>query len=135
MFPNEFAVYLHDTPERRLFSRADRALSNGCVRVSDAAGLAEVLLRGKPGWDRARIERAMAAEEPEAVRLDRRPWVFIVYGTATADPEGAIHFLPDVYGHDAALERALSRASRLRARGAHQARGRPLSTCTKPAAG
>jgi murein L,D-transpeptidase YcbB/YkuD len=110
VFPNEFAVYLHDTPERGLFSRADRALSNGCVRVSDAAGLAEYLLRGKPGWDRARIERAMAAQEPEVVRLDERPWVFVVYGTAYADPEGVLYFFPDVYGHDAVLERALARS-------------------------
>ena len=122
-FPNEFAVYLHDTPDRRLFSRADRALSNGCVRVSDAAGLAEWLLRGKPGWDRPRIERAMAAEEPEVVRLEEGPWVFIVYGTAYADPDGVMHFLPDVYGHDAALERALARASR-----------RPRSPLTRRAA-
>jgi len=135
VFPNEFAVYLHDTPERRLFSRADRALSNGCVRVSDAAGLAEHLLRGKPGWDRARIERAMAAQVPEVVRLDDGPWVFVVYGTAYADPDGVMHFFPDVYGHDAVLERALARSPPRRAGRAHQARGRPLSRCTKPEAG
>jgi murein L,D-transpeptidase YcbB/YkuD len=109
MFPNEFMVYLHGTDHPGLFARADRALSNGCVRVPDPALLAEFVLAGQPGWDAERIARALEAEEPTTVRLERRPWVFIVYGTAYADREGTVHFFRDPYGHDARLDEALRR--------------------------
>jgi len=132
MFPNEYSVYLHGTNEPRLFERADRALSNGCVRVPDVARLAEFVLAGQPGWDAERIAAAIAAEEPTWVRLERRPWVFIVYATAYADREGALHFFRDVYGHDARLERALRRGYPSPDSGrVYQARTRPSSTWTK----
>jgi murein L,D-transpeptidase YcbB/YkuD len=109
--PNPAEVYLHGTSAPGLFRRCERALSHGCVRVADPAGLAELLLRGQ-GWDRPRIEEAMAREEPLAVPLLIRPWVLLMYATAHVDEDGQLLLRPDLYGHDARLEQALAETRR-----------------------
>jgi murein L,D-transpeptidase YcbB/YkuD len=109
MFPNEFNVYLHSTPSQAAFSREERALSHGCVRVERPVELAEFVLKDDPAWNRAAIEAAMNAGEPRTVNLKRPIWVFILYGTAFVDEQGAVHFYRDVYGHDATLDAALKR--------------------------
>lgn len=109
--PNPEEVSLHGTSSPGLFRRSQRALSHGCVRVADPAGLAELLLRGQ-GWDRPRVEEAMAREEPLAVPLPARPWVLLLYATAHVDEDGLLQLRPDLYGHDARLERALAEPNR-----------------------
>ncbi|MCU0224697.1 MAG: L,D-transpeptidase family protein [Acidobacteria bacterium] len=109
MFPNEFNVYLHSTPSQAAFSREERALSHGCVRVEQPVELAEFVLKDDPAWNRAAIEAAMNAGEPRTVNLKRPIWVFILYGTAFVDEQGTVHFYRDVYGHDAKLDAALKR--------------------------
>jgi murein L,D-transpeptidase YcbB/YkuD len=110
MFPNEFSVYLHDTSEPELFERTRRAFSSGCVRVADPVALAEFALRPL-GWDRARIEAAMAGDESRYVVIPEpaRPWVFILYATAAVGEDGQVRFFRDLYGHDRRLEEALER--------------------------
>ncbi len=61
MFPNQFNVYLHDTPADSLFSRASRSFSHGCVRVEQPEKLAEYVLRDQPDWTPERITEAMHA--------------------------------------------------------------------------
>jgi murein L,D-transpeptidase YcbB/YkuD len=102
-------VYLHDTPTRKLFARQARALSHGCVRLADPAGLAAFVLRGRPEWTRERIEAAMAADEPTYVPLDQGPPVYSIYATASAGPDGQPRFAEDVYGLDRKLAQALGR--------------------------
>ena len=63
MFPNKFDVYLHDTPERWLFSRAVRDFSSGCIRVAKPIELAEYVLRDDPEWGRERIQEAVEDRE------------------------------------------------------------------------
>jgi murein L,D-transpeptidase YcbB/YkuD len=108
MFPNPDNVYLHSTPAPALFGRARRDFSHGCVRVADPVGLAEWVLRGVGGWDRARIERAMAEEANRRVDLPAPIPVFLFYVTALADAQGRVAFYDDIYGHDARLERVLA---------------------------
>jgi L,D-transpeptidase YcbB len=103
MFPNQFNVYLHDTPADRLFSREERALSHGCVRVEKPALLAEFVLRGDDRWSRKRIDAAMAGSETRTVALARAIPVHIVYWTAFAGSDGTIQFRDDVYGIDEAM--------------------------------
>lgn len=111
VLPNSHDVYLHGTSAPGLFRRCQRALSHGCVRLADPAGLAELLLLGQ-GWDRDRVEEAMAEEEPLAVPLQVRPWVLLMYATAHVDEAGRLHLRPDLYRHDQRLERALAHLHR-----------------------
>lgn len=107
VFPNPYNVYLHGTPAQSLFERARRDFSHGCIRVEEPTTLAEVVLRGQPGWDRAAIERAMHGTRTRRVDLERPVTVFVLYATVAVDEDGTLHFYPDLYGHDAALARAL----------------------------
>jgi len=108
MFPNQFNVYLHDTPADGLFDESRRDFSHGCIRLEDPVRFAEFVLQGNGGWSREKIEAEMHDEEIEARQVDlKRPIsVYIVYLTAWVDPEGRVQFRDDIYGHDAALREA-----------------------------
>ena len=108
MMPNTYSVYLHDTPERWLFDRAERIFSSGCIRLANPLGLAEYLLAGETGWDRQKILEEIDKGETRIVRLSRPVPVFVVYLTAWVDDRGIIHYQRDVYGRDDPLIRALA---------------------------
>ncbi|MET0215347.1 MAG: L,D-transpeptidase family protein [Vicinamibacterales bacterium] len=114
MFPNEFNVYLHDTPADSLFARASRSFSHGCVRVEQPQALAEYLLKDSAEWTRETITEAMHAGVERTVKLLEPVPVYIGYWTVDVAPEGKATFLPDVYGLDArqgaALNERLARA-------------------------
>lgn len=113
MFPNQFNVYLHDTPEDSLFSRASRSFSHGCVRVEEPEKLAEYVLRDQPEWTSDRISEAMHAAEERVVKLKTAIPVYLGYWTARVTPDGVVQFRQDVYGIDRRQEARL--ASRLEA--------------------
>jgi murein L,D-transpeptidase YcbB/YkuD len=100
MFPNQFNVYLHDTPADSLFARATRSFSHGCVRVEEPEALAEYVLRDQPQWTRERIESAMHANEETTVKLKASIPVYLGYWTARVTPDGVVQFRPDIYGID-----------------------------------
>jgi L,D-transpeptidase YcbB len=102
MFPNKHAIYLHDTPSKPLFSRSSRAFSNGCVRVEDPWGFAEILL----GWDQQRIASTRATSRNLTVTLDHKIPVHLTYFTAWPDETGTVRYYEDVYNRDPLLERA-----------------------------
>ena len=105
MFPNEHAVYLHDTPSRSLFERDNRAFSHGCIRVDDVYGLAVTLLGS--GWSRERIDRVIAGGKTETVFLDKPLPIMLLYWTTEVDAAGRVSFFTDVYSRDAAVIAAL----------------------------
>lgn len=108
LLPNAHDVYLHDTPEGRLFAQTQRTFSHGCIRVSDPVSLAVYALRGTAGgWNAAHVVAAMHATATQRVSLARPIHVLIVYGTAVASEDGTVHFFDDVYGHDRALNALL----------------------------
>lgn len=110
IFPNPHHVYLHDTPSKGLFARARRDFSHGCIRVADPPALAEFALAETPGWDRARIERAMrSGPNDRHVPLATPIPVYVLYATAGADEAGHLQFFDDIYGHDASLRRQLAK--------------------------
>ena len=118
MFPNDFSVYLHDTPADSLFGRAARSFSHGCVRVEDPMALAQYVLRDQPDWDQARIEEAMHAGEEKTVKLKKAIPVYLGYWTARVRPDGTVHFRRDVYDIDGRLAvRLADRLERLRRTG------------------
>ncbi len=109
MFPNEFDVYMHDTPATELFSKSRRDFSHGCIRLERPVDLAVWVLRNNPGWDVDRIRAAMNGTKTEEVTLTQPISVLIVYGTVIVSEDDVVHFYDDIYGHDAALEQALDK--------------------------
>ena len=105
MFPNQFDIYLHDTPARHLFARNDRAFSHGCIRVQHPDRLAHYVFESDAKWTDAAIEEAMEADTPTQVTLKQGIPVYILYLTAFAR-NGAVNFRDDLYGTDA---RAIAR--------------------------
>jgi L,D-transpeptidase YcbB len=99
MFPNNFNVYLHDTPADSLFNRIERDFSHGCVRVEKPVELARYVLRDQPEWTQPRIAEAMHAGDERTVKLTEPLSVYLAYLTAW-DDRGTLQIRPDVYGHD-----------------------------------
>ncbi len=110
IFPNDYSVYMHDSPEQQLFSRTRRDFSHGCIRLERPADLAVWVLRNNPGWTAEKVRAAMASgPNNQQVNLTRPVPVLIVYGTVIVTLDGAVHFYDDIYGHDAALEKVLDK--------------------------
>ena len=107
MFPNRFNVYLHDTPSKSLFSRAERSFSHGCIRVQDPMKLAEVVLAGTKGWSREKIDGTVETNKRTVVNLAEPLAVHISYQTAWVNKDGSVNFRKDIYGRDALLAEAL----------------------------
>jgi murein L,D-transpeptidase YcbB/YkuD len=106
MFPNEHAVYLHDTPGKGLFDRAARTFSSGCVRVEYPFKFAELLLEAN-GMHAADIEKLRSSRRTRSVFLEQPIPVLLLYWTAEVGQDGRIHFYEDVYGRDGPLLEAL----------------------------
>jgi L,D-transpeptidase YcbB len=118
MFPNQFNVYLHDTPADSLFARATRSFSHGCVRLEDPVALAQYVLRDQPQWSRDRITEAMHAGEEQAVKLKAPIPVYLGYWTARVHPDNTVQFRGDVYQVDRRqAARLADRLERLRRTG------------------
>jgi murein L,D-transpeptidase YcbB/YkuD len=109
IFPNNYNVYMHDTPEQVFFSKSRRDFSHGCIRLEKPADVAVWVLRNNPGWDMDRVRAAMSGSTTQQVNLARPIPVLIVYGTAIVTEDGIVHFYDDIYGHDAALEKVLQK--------------------------
>jgi murein L,D-transpeptidase YcbB/YkuD len=104
LFPNDFNIYLHDTPNHELFDKDVRAFSHGCIRVEKPAELAQWAL----GWDAARVEQAMQqGKDNQSVKLSKKIPVYIVYGT-TYMRDGQLHFGNDLYHRDDQLVKAMA---------------------------
>jgi murein L,D-transpeptidase YcbB/YkuD len=106
MFPNKYAVYLHDTPSKSLFGRAERTFSSGCVRVEHPFDFAEQLL-GPDGWDAEKIEAERQTREIRTVFLSKPIPVLLLYWTAEVDNDGRVNFYEDVYERDQVILDAL----------------------------
>jgi murein L,D-transpeptidase YcbB/YkuD len=110
MFPNDHAIYLHDTPTRRLFAKDRRTFSHGCVRVQDPLRLAELLLAPQEADPRGFIDAVLATGRERYVNLIDHVPVHLTYRTAWVDEDGIRQFRDDVYGRDAQVRAALAAA-------------------------
>ena len=106
---NPFNIYLHDTPSKGYFDRNKRALSHGCVRLSEPMRLAEWVLRDEPAWPPAKIAAGIAQGEEKFVPLRTGIPVHILYWTCFTDPAGGLQFRSDVYGWNRRMETALAK--------------------------
>ncbi|HEV8128617.1 MAG TPA: L,D-transpeptidase family protein [Candidatus Eisenbacteria bacterium] len=112
LFPNKYSIYLHDTPSKSLFESNKRTYSSGCIRIERPLDLAEILLSGQDGWDRAKMEQVIADGKTTNVDLEHRIPVVIVYWTVSVGASGEVRYTRDPYDLDAPLLGALSGARR-----------------------
>lgn len=108
VMPNNYAIYLHDTPSKSLFKRDARAFSHGCIRTENPLDFAALLL-ANPEWDRAAIDKAIAAGKTVKADATIPTPVYITYFTvaAKANAEGIISY-PDIYKRDGKVVTALN---------------------------
>lgn len=107
LFPNSFNIYFHDTPEKGLFNRDNRAYSHGCIRLKEPVKMAQFLLEGSPKWTNEKIDSAMNSGKEKFVVVKDPVPVIITYFTTWTDDQGGLHFAEDVYGHDATMRRKM----------------------------
>ena len=112
-FPNDYAIYLHDTPHRELFSRTVRATSSGCIRVENPLQLVELLFNDPVKWNSAGIQKQLANGKTANILLPVKVPVLLAYWTVDMGSDGRVAFKPDVYGYDAPVLRALNRPSQM----------------------
>jgi murein L,D-transpeptidase YcbB/YkuD len=109
--PNDFDVYLHDTPNKKFFESEQREISNGCVRVQQIFPLASLALTGDAGQGMDRLAKATKSHETQRLVLDSPLPVYFLYWTSLAGADGQIGFRPDIYGRDAKLIAALTKGN------------------------
>lgn len=109
-FNNPFAIYLHDTPSKRLFGRDLRATSSGCVRVENVMDLVDMLMEDTGTMQRDELHRILDRGKTRNITLANTIPILIAYWTADIDPaSGHIIYRPDIYGRDDALITALGK--------------------------
>ncbi|MEJ0013734.1 MAG: L,D-transpeptidase family protein [Bauldia sp.] len=99
LFPNPYAVYLHDTPSKSFFARDYRALSHGCMRVQNPWDFAAALLQDDPNVSVSQLKSLVGGKETSVALTHHIP-VNITYFTAWIDDAGTLQMRNDVYGHD-----------------------------------
>jgi len=104
IFPNDFDVYLHDTPDGHLFSRIERAFSSGCVRIERPRDFARMLLRLQSDHDPDSLDPILASGAERWIKLDRPLPVYLLYFTAWVQEDGTVRFHHDVYGRSDAMD-------------------------------
>ena len=108
MFPNPFSIYLHDTPGRGVFLRADRDVSSGCIRLERPLELAELLLRTNSNWQPGATQDILDDYKERTVRLET-PWaVHLLHWSAWVDEENRLQLRSDLYDRDEKLALALA---------------------------
>jgi len=100
IFPNQFSVYIHDTPSKKLFFRTDRAFSHGCMRIQKPRELLKAFSLYNDNIDVEAIMKRLQGTEKKIINLEHKIPVDITYLTAFVDPYGNMNFRKDVYKYD-----------------------------------
>jgi murein L,D-transpeptidase YcbB/YkuD len=100
LFPNNYNIYLHDTPNKELFSLSSRSFSHGCIRLSEPAKMAAFLLRKDTAWTMDSVKHSMNGGKEKWITINPTVPVTIGYFTAWVGKEGELNFRNDIYGHD-----------------------------------
>jgi len=100
MFPNKHLVYLHDTPSKSKFDRAERAFSSGCIRIENPFELVELLLKDNSKWNQAKFKEILDSEKLQNVSLPQSVPVLLLYFTSRMDKDGQVMFYKDIYHRD-----------------------------------
>jgi murein L,D-transpeptidase YcbB/YkuD len=116
VIPNADDIFLHDTPDRFLFRRPDRAFSSGCIRLEKPMELLEIAMAGMPGWNRERMDKMLADRVSAGLSLRQSMPVRLHYTSALVE-RGQVVLRPDIYGLDEAYARAMDAPQRMAALG------------------
>ena len=108
IFPNEFSIYLHDTPARTLFNKTKRTFSSGCIRIEKPMELAAYLLTDNSKWTYEKLTAAVDSKKTRTILLSDPMNIHILYWTAWVDKNGIVNFRDDIYGRDRQLNIALN---------------------------
>lgn len=109
--PNQYGIYLHDTPAQALFKKARRGFSSGCIRLERPVDIAVYLLSNDSDWSREKILEAIKSKKTKTIIFKRPIPVHIVYMTAWVSEDGLLNFRQDIYGRDAAPDKTLQQAA------------------------
>ena len=109
MFPNQYNIYLHDTPAKSLFGREVRAYSHGCVRLADPFDFAYALLAKQVGNPEEVFQSHLRSGRERRVDIEEPVPVHLVYRTAIVPTDGRVQFRRDIYGRDGRIWNALAR--------------------------
>ena len=107
MFPNKYSVYLHDTNNHNLFTKAERNLSSGCVRLEAPFEFAGLLMIDDPDWSPARMQEILQSGVTTRVNLPKPIPVLLTYWTAWVE-NGEVQFREDIYERDQKVLEALN---------------------------
>jgi L,D-transpeptidase YcbB len=108
IFPNNFNVYMHDTPSQNYFKHSSRAFSHGCIRLGSPIKLADFLLNGADkNWPSERLNELIKTGKRTIIQLPTPLPVYITYQTVTSDQNGTVTFYTDIYNRDQQLEELL----------------------------
>lgn len=108
LFPNAYAIYLHDSPSKNLFESEYRALSHGCINMNKAKELALLLLKDDPDWPVERIENILKGNKETLCTLKKKTPIHLIYFTAWVNDSGEIGFYNDIYEKDESLVKLLA---------------------------
>ncbi|WP_456462769.1 L,D-transpeptidase family protein [Reichenbachiella sp.] len=106
IFPNNYNVYIHDTPSKEMFQRADRAFSSGCIRLKNPMNFTHYLIKDNPKWNKEAIDKIMREGKEYTIFLDKPVNVHILYLTSWVE-KGELQFRKDIYNRDQPLLNAL----------------------------
>ena len=103
MFPNNYRIYLHDTPSKGHFGDTKRAFSHGCIRVENPKKLAMYLLKNQPVWNEQKVDKVLQTDKQTGINVKPAIPVYIAYFTAWVDMNGQLNFRNDLYNLDSKL--------------------------------
>ena len=107
LFPNNFSIYLHDTPSKELFNQTKRDFSHGCIRIENPMKLAMYLLRNDKNWNQEKIDTVLKTTTETGISIKPNLPVYITYFTAWVDMNGNLNFRNDIYGLDDQLSKEI----------------------------
>ena len=100
LFPNKYAVYMHDTPAKSLFKRTKRAFSHGCIRLQKPRELLKTFASFNPNVDFEKSQTILKGKDKTYYSLKEKVPVDVIYLTAWIDYDGKLQFRNDIYNYD-----------------------------------
>jgi murein L,D-transpeptidase YcbB/YkuD len=107
LFPNNFNIYLHDTPAKEMFNRNKRNFSHGCIRVENPKILAMYLLQKDKTWSKEKVDAVLKTSTETGISISPTIPVYIAYFTAWVDRRGNLNFRNDIYNLDNQLAKEI----------------------------